>query len=301
MRWKHLPIVAFDTETTGLQPFAGDRIIEFGAVVLRLDEAGETVVESTHSWLINPQIPIPKKVTEITGIADGDVAGAKRFYEIAPEVFDLLSGKIAVAHNFPFDMAFLSKELSDADLHWPEPLAEVDTVDVSMQTTPEARSHKLADVCKRLGIDLDNAHRATDDAEACGRVFLELAKRSEVADDLQQMLTWARAIGQPPAGAPIGPNDEGRVVFLEGEHEGKPVGSQPLHLAWMEKARVRGPDGWTFRYTESTRAWIRRWLAVRGSGRHRPNPKSFRSEDWVLDPCIAEPLIPPGTMRSAGS
>ena len=287
MRWKHLPIVAFDTETTGLQPFAGDRIIEFAAVVLQLDDDGNTIEQSRHSWLFNPQIPIPRKVTEITGIADGDVAGAPRFYEIAPEVFDLLKDSIAVAHNFPFDMAFLSKELSDADLHWPEPLAEVDTVDVSMQSNPEARSHKLGDVCKRLGIVLEDAHRATNDAEACGRVFLELARRADVSDDLQQMLSWARAIGRPPEGSPIGPNDEGRVVFLDGKYEGQPVGEHPLHLAWMARARVRGPHGWTWRYSESTREWAQRWLAVRGAGRHRPNPKSFRSEDWVLDPCIA--------------
>jgi len=292
MRWKHLPIVAFDTETTGLQPFAGDRIIEFAAVVLRLGDDGEVVETTPHSWLVNPQIPIPRKVTEITGITDADVASAPRFAEIADEVFDLLSGSISVAHNYPFDMAFLTKELRDTLRHWPEPLAEIDTVDVSMACFPEARTHRLGDVCKRLDIELVDAHRATNDAEACGRVFTELARRHDVADDLQAMLSWARAIGRPPAGGPVGPDEDGRVVFLEGPHEGRPVGEFPLHLAWMEKARVRGPQGWTFRYPESAREWMRRFLSVRGAGRQSPSPKPGRPDEWMLDPCIADDRRP---------
>lgn len=290
MRWKHLPIVAFDTETTGLRPFAGDRIIEFAATVLRTDDEGRVADIERHSWLVNPQIPIPRKVTEITGIADGDVASAPRFDEIAGAVFDLLSGSIAVAHNFPFDMAFLTKELNDTLRHWPEPLAEIDTVDVSMAMFPDARGHRLADVCKRLDIELVDAHRATNDAEACGRAFLELVRRHDVPDDLQEMLRWARAIGRPPVDGPLGPDDDQRIVFLEGPHQGEPVGHHPLHLAWMEKARVRGPAGWTWRYPESTRTWISRWLAVRGAGRHQPSPKQPRADDWSLDPCIADDL-----------
>lgn len=288
MRWKHLPIVAFDTETTGLRPFAGDRIIEFAAVVIHPDGEGRVGRVEPYSWLVNPQIPIPKKVTEITGIQDGDVADAPRFAEIAGEVWDLLAGSIAVAHNFPFDMAFLTKEFGDTLRHWPEPMAEIDTVDVSMKVFPDARSHRLGDVCKRLGVELNEAHRATNDAEACGRAFLEMVRRYDVEDDLQAMLGWARAIGRPPEGGPFATDDDGRVVFADGPNEGEPVGDHPLHLAWMTKARVRGPHGWTWRYPESTRAWIERWLAVRGAGRHRPNMKSVRPDDWALDPCIAD-------------
>jgi hypothetical protein len=80
----------------------------------------------------------------------------------------------------------------------------------------------------------------------------------------------------------------------------------------MEKARVHGPHGWTWRFPDSTRRWIRRWLEVRGAGRARGNPKSFRAEDWVLDSCIAlevaerasrrlvSPEIPTDTSFGAG-
>jgi DNA polymerase III subunit epsilon len=292
MRWKHLPIVAFDTETTGLQPFGGDRIIEFAAVVLHPDGAGRVEHVEPHSWLIDPQIPIPRKVTEITGITDADVAGKPRFAEVAAEIWELLAGAVTVAHNFPFDMAFLTKAFADTLRPWPEPLAEIDTVDVSMAFFPEARSHRLGDVCKRLDIQLTEAHRATNDAEACGRAFLEMARRHEVEDDLQAMLGWARAIGRPPEGGPFGLDDDGRLVFLEGPHEAEPVGHHPLHLAWMTKARTRGPQGWTWRYPEAIRAWATRWLAVRGAGRHKPHIKGVRADDWGLDPCIADDRDP---------
>lgn len=288
MQWKHLPIVAFDTETTGLNPFTEDRIIEFAAVVIHLDEQGRVGKVDEHSWLINPERDIPPKVTEITGITSADVASAPRFAELADTIRELMGSAVTVAHNYPFDLGFLTNEFGLLGQHWPEPLAEIDTIDLSMKVWPDARNHKLEDVCKRLDVVLDGAHRATNDALACGSCFVELARRHDVADDLQEMLGWAKAIGRPPEDGPLGPDAHGRVTFLEGPHAGDPILLHPKHLHWMVKARVHGPQGWQFRYPESTRRWIERWLEVRGSGRARSNPKGFRAEDWVLDSCIAD-------------
>lgn len=293
MRWKHLPIVAFDTETTGLHPFAGDRIIEFAAVSLQIGPDGQVSDVSEHSWLINPGIPIPAKVTEITGISDRDVADKPSFSEVAAQIRSLFVGAVTVAHNYPFDLNFLTVEFGRCDLTWPEPLAEIDTVDLSIKHFPEARTHKLGDVCRRLDISLVDAHRATNDAEACGRVFIEVARRHEVEDDLHAMLQWAHAIGRPPESSPFILDDTQMLVFGQGPHAGDAIGLHPIHLAWMTKAKVRGPDGWQWKYTESTRTWIQRWLDIRGSGRARPNMKSFRSEDWVIDSCIAEHTVRP--------
>jgi len=288
VKWKHLPIVAFDTETTGLEPFNGDRIIEFAAVVLHLGPDGSVEDEERHAWLVNPGMPIPKKVTRITGISDEDVADAPPFEVIAEEVCSLLAGAVTVAHNYPFDLAFLTQELARVGFNWPQPLAEVDTVDLSIAHFPNERGHKLEDLCRRLDVVLDGAHRATNDAAACGRCFCELARRHEVDDELQAMLDWSQAIGRPPEGGPLATDEADVVIFREGPHAGEPVADHPIHLAWMDKARERSEGGWRWRFPESTRRWARRWLEVRGSGRARQNAKSFRPEDWVVDPCIAD-------------
>lgn len=294
MLWKNSRIVAFDTETTGLEPFGGDRVIEFGAVEFRLGPDGRVESREDHSWLINPERDIPRKVTDITGISAEDVADKPRFAEVAAKIRDLLADSVAVAHNFPFDLAFLTNEFDtlreetgNDEMRWPEPIAEIDTVDLSMRCFPDARSHRLSDLSERLRVDLERAHRATDDAAACGLCFVELARQHEVDDDLQTLLDWANAIGRPPEGGPIGSDGHGQVVFREGELEGQPVSEHPIHLAWMDKARVRRDGTWQWRYPEEVRSWVRRWLNVRGAGRAKINPKTFHSADWVLDPCIA--------------
>ncbi len=79
MNWKDVPIVAFDTETTGLNPHDGDRVIEFAAVKIWADENGHVARVEPYEKLFNPGIPIPRKVTEITGIDDDTVADAPEF------------------------------------------------------------------------------------------------------------------------------------------------------------------------------------------------------------------------------
>src|SRR5262245_26141908 len=110
MKWRSLPIVAFDTETTGLEPFAGDRIIEFAAVRISLDEQGRVRDRQEVAWLLDPEREIPRKVTEITGIGPRDVAHAPRFAEKAAEIRELLANAITIAHNYTFDLAFITRE-----------------------------------------------------------------------------------------------------------------------------------------------------------------------------------------------
>jgi len=295
MRWRSLPIVAFDTETTGLEPFAGDRIIEFAAVRFTLDQDGSIRDRQEVSFLLNPERDIPRKVTEITGIGAADVAQAPRFADKAAEIRELLAGAITVAHNYPFDLAFLTRELdavrastNDPLMRWPEPLGEIDTVDLSIRCFPDARGHRLADLAERLDVPMPRAHRAASDAGACGSAFVELARRFRVEDDLQMLLDWASAIGHPPEGGPIG-REQGRIVFAEGPHRGEPVSWHPIHLAWIDRARDRGPHGWRWKYPDAVRRWVQRWLDVRGSGRARQTQKSLHVADWALDPCIASP------------
>lgn len=286
MRVRDLPIVAFDTETTGLDPFLGDRVIEFAAIRFQIDEEGRITEKKADSWLIQPGVPIPRKVTEITGISDMTVANSPRFEDVAGQIHDLLTDCIVVAHNLPFDLGFMSEEFREVGLHWPDPYAEVDTLDLSQKLFKEARGHKLSDLCERVGVTLGRAHRATDDATATGECFVELLRRSDVGDDLDAMIAWANGVGRPPLGGGFTMDDDDQVVFAQGPHEGTPIRSKIQHLTWMTLARVKTAEGWRFRFPEPTRAWIQRWLDHRTTGRDRQGAKGWRSEDWGLDPIL---------------
>lgn len=299
MTWMHRKIVAFDTETTGLNPAAGDRIIEFAAVVFERDPAGNYAIVAEPVWLVHPEIPIPRKVTELTGITDEAVAKSPPFRDIASEVFRLLDGAVAVAHNFPFDLAMLAAEFRALKAQAPEPAAELDTVDLSIATFPEARNHRLADLAQRLDVPLVRAHRAVEDARACGQCFIKMLAKADVADDLQALQAWANGTGWPPEG-PL-TRESGRTLFASGPHAGRPPGEHPLYLAWLEMARERTPNGWRHQTPEGTRSWIRRWLSARGTGRSEPTPKTIHEADWVTDSCATADRSTDARLRGAAN
>jgi DNA polymerase III subunit epsilon len=290
MNWRDVPIVAFDTETTGLNPHDGDRVIEFAAVKIWADDDGRVERVEPYQQLFNPGIPIPRKVTEITGIDDDTVADAPDFETHGREIRHMLQGAIAVAHNFPFDRAFLTVEFQRLGMPWPDPIAEIDTLDLSLRWFKGARSHKLSDVSERLDVKLEGAHRATNDAEACGRCFVELARRHDAPENLHGMLDWADALGRPPANEHLGRGESGVLEYLAGPHIGEPVEHHPVHLQWLTYAKQRQGGEWVFRHPESLRRWAERFLRVRCSGRARQNPKSFGPGDWTID-SNALPLV----------
>lgn len=178
--WLHTTFVVLDFETTGLDPEV-DRVIEIGVACF----AGGALVE-TRNWLINPRMTISEESKAITGITDEMVADAPGFEEVWDEVRGFLDGRIPVAYNHEFDSKFLwaecrrmglpprGKDLPPAccdDGVWIDPLVW------ARELQKEERGHKLADVCARLGVPLDTAHRASHDAEAAGRVLLGLAQK----------------------------------------------------------------------------------------------------------------------------
>lgn len=284
MRWRDRPIVAFDTETTGLNPENGDRVIEFAGISFRLGADGEVLDLERHHFLFDPGIPIPREAVEISGIRDEDVAGKPAFAAHAKEVHALLAGAVTVAHNYPFDQRFLTVELAKAGHKWPHPPAEIDTVDLSRRLFPEARSHKLGELCARLEIPLVGAHRATNDAEACGRALLSLARRYQAPDDLEGLVEWADAIGDPPADGPVVRAADRSLVFAGGQYAGDPIDAHPDELAWYQCARERKDGRWSYTWPESVRRWVERWLRVRGSGRAAQGTKGFGPGDWGIDP-----------------
>lgn len=179
--WVDYPIALIDTETTG-RDATKDRIIEIGVV---LGRGGEVVAR--FSKLINPGCPIPAESSAVHGIKDADVAGMPSFAEIAAELVAFLGDAIPAAYNAAFDRGFVLAELERAgvrpDAPPPAMRREVDWIDplaFARELYKDEQSRALGDMAKRLGIDLQNAHRATDDAEAALHILYTFAKDPRV-------------------------------------------------------------------------------------------------------------------------
>lgn len=174
------------------------------------------------------------------------------------------------------------------------PPAEIDTLDLSRRYFKGEKSHKLGELTKRCDVTLVEAHRAANDAEACARAFVAMARRFDAPADLAGLLAWAEGIGDPPDTGHLARDASRAVVFKDGPYAGEPVERHPDILAWMAFARTRGPDGrWGLRYPAEVRAWADRYLRVRASGGFPAGTKGFAPGDWGIDPPVgtAGPLL----------
>ena len=284
MRWTDCRIVAFDTETTGLRPFEGDRIIEFGAVELTVAPDLSVTSVKHFQYMINPEMPIPREASRVSGITDDMVVDAPVFAKLGQQIREVLSDAILVAHNFGFDMAFLRAEMKRCGLSWPKTRAEVDTLPLAQRKMTDMRSFKLEVVAEKLGVPLDNAHRASHDAEACGRVFVEIARNYGSPMELAGMVDWAVAVGLPPETGHLEVGAEGVPRFMTGPHAGETVEQRPDYLQWMIIALERRDGGWHPVFPDSVRQWAKRWLRARTAGRGKGSPRSQGPTDWTLDP-----------------
>jgi DNA polymerase-3 subunit epsilon len=178
--WTEIDVALLDVETTG-RDASVDRVIELGVAVGRRGE-----IVARYNWLVDPGMPIPEASTAVHHITDEMVAGKPRFEAIAPEVAQALRGCVPAAYNAQFDRAFLMGEFSRArsdvtgvpalsrEVEWLDPLVW------AREIQSDEKSRALGDVAARLGVELEKAHRAQDDAEAALRVLYALGKDSRV-------------------------------------------------------------------------------------------------------------------------
>jgi DNA polymerase-3 subunit epsilon len=210
--WAELPIALIDVETTG-RDASVDRVVEIGIVVAR----GGEVVERKN-WLVNPGRPIPKEATDVHKITDDDVKDAPPFAAVMSEVAAALSGCIPAAYNAAFDRAFLGNEVARAgaadaaaggagptalqaslppalrrNVEWLDPLVW------ARELQQGERSRALGEVAARLGIALENAHRASDDAEAALRVLLILGRDVRVPRTYSALVQEQRRLAMAQA------------------------------------------------------------------------------------------------------
>ena len=157
--------VVFDLETTGFSPET-NRIIEIGAVKV---QNGKIV--DKFSTFVNPQVPIPFRIEQLTSINDSMVIDAPVIADILPEFMKFCEGCVMVAHNADFDMSFIKKNCQRLDI--PCKPTIVDTVALARVLLPNLNRFKLDTVAKALGVSLENHHRAVEDAGCTAEIFVK--------------------------------------------------------------------------------------------------------------------------------
>ena len=155
--------VVFDIETTGFSPIK-NRIIEIGAVKIKNGEIVERFSE-----FINPQVPIPYKITKLTSITDDMVINAPTREVIIPKFVEFCDGAVLVGHNVGFDISFINQNCKDLGID--ADYTTVDTLWLSRYFFPLQAKHTLDAVAKTLNVVLEHHHRAVDDAECTALIF----------------------------------------------------------------------------------------------------------------------------------
>jgi len=164
-----LTYTVFDTETTGLDPGGGDRIISIGAVrVVKM----QMLSEEHFDQLVNPQRDIPPESTKNHGI-DADMVRSKAIIEdVLPMFSQFVADTILVAHNAAFDMRMLQTSETQTGITFSNPV--LDTLLLSAVIHPAHERHNIKEISKRLGVDVVGRHTAIGDAETTAMLLLKM-------------------------------------------------------------------------------------------------------------------------------
>lgn len=160
--------VVFDLETTGLSA-VNCKIIEIGAV--RIENGSIT---GRFSEFVNPEVPIPYRIEQLTSISDDMVRGAGTIREVLPRFIEFCDGAAMVAHNADFDMSFIRKNCNDLGITID--VTVLDTVMLARYLLPQLNRFKLDTVARALNVSLEHHHRAVDDAECTAEIFLKMTQ-----------------------------------------------------------------------------------------------------------------------------
>lgn len=167
-----MQLIMLDTETTGLSPLHGDRMVEIGAIKV---SRRKILKGHTFHHYLNPGRHIPEEVVRIHGISDADVKNAPRFADIAESFLSFIEGATLVIHNASFDLGFLMNELRMADLPNITQVPVIDSLDFARKKHPGQRN-SLDALCDRYQVNRTQRtlHGAMLDAELLAEVYLDM-------------------------------------------------------------------------------------------------------------------------------
>jgi DNA polymerase-3 subunit epsilon len=164
-----LAYTVFDTETTGLEPSAGDEIISIGAVRII---NGRLLKTEVFERLVNPRRPLARESARVHGIAPEALAAEPGIEEVLPAFHRFCEDTVLVAHNAAFDMRFLELKEQSTGVRFAQPV--LDTLLLSAVLHPSLEDHRLEAIAERLGVRLIGRHTALGDALLEGEIFLRL-------------------------------------------------------------------------------------------------------------------------------
>jgi DNA polymerase-3 subunit epsilon len=164
-----LAYTVFDTETTGLEPSAGDEIISIGAVRII---NGRLLKTEVFERLVNPRRPLARESARVHGIEPGALAAEPGIEDVLPAFHRFCEDTVLVAHNAAFDMRFLELKEASTGVRFTQPV--LDTLLLSAVLHPSLEDHRLEAIAERLGVRLIGRHTALGDALLEGEIFLRL-------------------------------------------------------------------------------------------------------------------------------
>ena len=253
-----------DLETTGTQPHANHRIIQFGCALISHQKITESI-----SLTINPARPVPPEIIELTHLKPQKIAQSPTFAEVAPTLRHLLAKRTFVAHNVDFDFPFINAEFQRCGLA-PLQVPAIDTVELAQIMLPQAPSYRLSDLSAYLNIHHKHPHQADSDALATAKILLLLKKRIAQLPSLTQ--TQLAQLGQTLS------HQTGKLFTTSASHS-----TLPDHLIKVQDFILRRPIS----LSVSTRKQVNSYPQTEADKRKqwepnlKPRPVQFQMMDFI--------------------
>ena len=230
----HKPICFFDLETTGIQ-VAKDRIVEIS--ILKIFPNGN---KESKTWLVNPEMSIPKESSDIHGITDDKVVNEPNFKELAPKVYQMIKDcDLAGFNSDRFDIPLLAEEMLRADIDFDMK----NTVTVDVQTIFHKKEQRTLSAGYQFYCDksLENAHSAEADTIATYEILLaQLEKYEDLENDVKKLSEYTTRKKSADFAGFIVVNKNNEEEFGFGKHKGKRVvdvlEKEPGYYGWIQSA-----------------------------------------------------------------